>query len=42
MVDLVVDRRELKATISRLLHLLTDRPAEAVARAPLPPTVAAS
>jgi acetyl-CoA carboxylase carboxyl transferase subunit beta len=42
MVDLVVDRRELKATIGRLLHLLTDQPVEAAARTPLPPTVAAS
>jgi acetyl-CoA carboxylase carboxyl transferase subunit beta len=42
MVDLVVDRRELKATIGRLLHLFTDQPVEAGARTPLPPTVAAS
>jgi acetyl-CoA carboxylase carboxyl transferase subunit beta len=43
MVDMVVDRRELKATIGRLLHLLTERPPAAPEQAaPVPSTVAAS
>jgi acetyl-CoA carboxylase carboxyl transferase subunit beta len=36
MIDMIVDRRELKATVARALRFMGARPAEAAADAPAP------